>query len=102
MVDSLYTTSGIFLDVVDSDWVNDTLPFEDIQVNIDALPASEPELGAHVEPNKQGSREKETRVECDLLSLLLPKNPVETRFLSVRNLPDLKHLDELEVDNYTS
>ncbi|KAM7536430.1 hypothetical protein Aperf_G00000087282 [Anoplocephala perfoliata] len=77
MAVSLYTTSGIFLDVVDSDWVNDILPFEDIQVNTDALPASEPELGAQGELNKQDPREKETRVECDPLSLLLPKNPIE-------------------------
>ncbi|KAL5968011.1 hypothetical protein TSMEX_004270 [Taenia solium] len=89
MSDSQYTTGGVFLEIVDSNWVLDTLPFEDIQVNIDILPTSEPELGTALDPNQQNSLEKITRVEYDLQPLLLPRNPSRSHLLSARNLPRL-------------
>nr|CUU99359.1 hypothetical transcript [Hymenolepis microstoma] len=66
MSDSLYTASGVFLDIVDSDWIKDTLPFEDIHINIEALPFSEPELGAQGEANKHSPHKKEPPIENPL------------------------------------
>ena len=89
MSDSLYTAPGIFLDIVDSDWVLDSLPFEDIQVNTDILPTSEPELGINADSAKQPSLERADRVKLDEQSLLLPRNPTKTRYLSTLDLPPL-------------
>lgn len=102
MSDGLYTASGIFLDIVDSDWIKDTLPFEDIHINLEALPFSEPELGAHGETNKENPHKNEQLIECDHQSLLLPKNPIKAHYLSVANLPKINVSDELEIDNISS
>ncbi len=86
MSDSLYTASGKFLDTVDSYWIRDVLPFEDILVNADLLPAAEPELGATSEYELAVANEN-TWSEVNLEALLLPRNPVSEPNFSTHHLP---------------
>ncbi|VDN42410.1 unnamed protein product [Dibothriocephalus latus] len=82
MSDSTYTASGIFLDVVDADWVQQALPFEDILINTDLLPTSEPELGV----GSQAQTLAEDRVawsEHHLEDLLLPRVPADDPFFAL-------------------
>ncbi|VDL97495.1 unnamed protein product [Schistocephalus solidus] len=87
MSDSTYTASGIFLDVVDADWVQQALPFEDILINTDLLPTSEPELGV----GSQSQTLAEDRVawsEHHLEDLLLPrKNGAKAATVDTPALP---------------
>jgi len=82
MSDSLYTSSGIFIDVVDTEWMQELLPFEDILVNIDFLPTSELGIGSH-----RASTDQRAWSEHHIESLHIPKAPVYPPFLSSYYLP---------------
>lgn len=86
MSDSGYIASAKFLDIVDSDWVLDILPFEDILVNVEVLPSSEPELGCLTELEQAAANEK-AWTEINLEALLLPRPPTTDPSLSNRYLP---------------